>query len=98
MEISLVCADHCRIYFAMFFRTLSRSWEFAKLSYSTLLDHKHLIVFPVISTTASLLVVLSFIVPLEMTGQLDTWMSKLDSEAGGGQDPWMYVTMFLFYF
>lgn len=82
----------------MFFRNWSRSWEFAKLSYRTLLDHKHLMVFPIISTIATLFVLMSFILPLELTGQLDVWLSKLDSESSGGQDPTMYVTMFLFYF
>lgn len=82
----------------MFFRTWSRSWEFAKLSYSTLLDHKHLIVFPVVSTFATILVLASFVLPLEMTGQLDTWLASIDSEAAGSEDPTMYVTAFLFYF
>ena len=82
----------------MFFRTWSRSWEFAKLSYSTLLDHKHLMVFPAISTIATLLVLMSFMVPLQMTGTLDTWLASIDSEAATTDDPTMYVTAFLFYF
>ncbi|PXA04286.1 hypothetical protein DDZ13_07055 [Coraliomargarita sinensis] len=82
----------------MIFRTWSRSWEFAKLSYSTLFDHKHLMVFPAISTTATILVLMSFLLPLEMTGQLDTWLASIDSEASGSEDPTMYVTAFLFYF
>ncbi|HKK18536.1 MAG TPA: DUF6159 family protein [Opitutales bacterium] len=82
----------------MIFRTWSRSWEFAKLSYSTLLDHKHLIVFPAISTVATILVLMSFLLPLELTGQLDTWLASVDSETAGSEDPAMYVTAFLFYF
>ncbi|MGB0744877.1 MAG: DUF6159 family protein [Opitutales bacterium] len=82
----------------MFFRTWSRSWEFAKLSYSTLLEHKHLIAFPVISTAASILVLMSFIVPLEMTGTLDGWMASVDAAEGAPEDPTMYITAFLFYF
>jgi hypothetical protein len=81
----------------MFFRTWSRSWEFAKLSYGTLLDHKHLIVFPAISTIATILVLMSFVVPLQMTGTLDTWLASIDSEAAASDDPTMYVTAFLFY-
>lgn len=82
----------------MFLRTWTRSWEFAKLSYSTLLDHKHLIALPVISSLATLLVLASFLLPLEMTGQLDTWLASIDGEASGAGDPTMYVTAFLFYF
>jgi hypothetical protein len=83
---------------AMFFKSWSRSWEFAKLSYSTLLDNKHLIVFPVISTVATILVLMSFLLPLQMTGTLDNWLASIDSEAAGSNDPTMYVTAFLFYF
>ncbi|WP_269526289.1 DUF6159 family protein [Coraliomargarita parva] len=84
----------------MFFETWARSWEFAKLSYSTLWDHKHLIVFPVISSIASLMVVASFLLPLWQTGQLEAWMAAADGDgaAGQSQEVGMYVTMFLFYF
>jgi hypothetical protein len=82
----------------MIFSSWSRSWEFAKLSYSTLFDHKHLIVFPVFSTAATLLVLMSFLLPLHTTGQLETWIANLDVEGGSAEDPVMYVTMFLFYF
>ncbi|MEM9084016.1 MAG: hypothetical protein AAGB34_10510, partial [Planctomycetota bacterium] len=43
--------------------TISRSWEFAKLSYSIIWDHKKLIIFPIISTVALVLVLASFIFP-----------------------------------
>lgn len=80
------------------FRTWARSWEFAKLSYSTLLDHKHLIAFPLVSTMATILVLLSFMLPLHFTGQLDAWMASMDSEAASSDDPTMYIAAFLFYF
>ena len=38
------------------FATLSRSWEFTKISYSILWQHKSLVAFPIISGVASLLV------------------------------------------
>ena len=82
----------------MFFRTWSRSWEFAKLSYGTLFEHKHLVVFPIVSTIATILVLMSFLVPLEMTGTLDAWLASIDSEVAASDDPAMYVTAFLFYF
>lgn len=80
------------------FRSWSRSWEFAKLSYSTLLDHKHLIAFPLVSTVATILVLLSFLLPLHFTGTLDTWLASVDSGAAGSEDPTMYIAAFLFYF
>ncbi len=80
------------------FESWSRSWEFAKLSYRTLLDHKHLIVFPLISTVATALVFLSFLLPLMQTGQLDAWLNAIGDETTQQQDVGMYVTAFLFYF
>ncbi len=79
------------------FKTLSRSWEFAKLSYRTVLDHKHLMLFPVFSTIATVLVVASFGIPLWGSGQIETWMNEADQGAASN-DPWIYVTLFLFYF
>jgi len=79
------------------FTTLSRSWEFAKLSYRTVLDHKHLMLFPVFSTLATVLVVASFGIPLWGSGQIETWMNEADQGAASN-DPWIYVTLFLFYF
>ncbi len=82
----------------MFFRTMSRSWEFAKLSYSTLFEHKHLMVFPLISTIALVLVIASFLVPLGLSGQLQTWVDSAEAQGSTHEDPMMYVTSFLFYF
>jgi len=81
----------------MFFESWSRSWEFAKLSYSTLFEHKHLMVFPVISTVATLLVLMSFLLPLELTGTMDRWIGELDSGGGATEDPVIYLTTFAFY-
>lgn len=82
----------------MFLRTWSRSWEFAKLSYGTLLENKHLIVFPIISAIALALVLASFFVPLETTGKLNSWISSEEAQNGTQQDPVMYITAFLYYF
>ncbi|MEM0965611.1 MAG: DUF6159 family protein [Verrucomicrobiota bacterium] len=79
------------------FATLSRSWQFAKISYRTLFENKQLLAFPAISTVASILVFASFLLPLWQTGQLDAWFD--DVEAGTSQQDYgMYVTAFLFYF
>ena len=46
------------------FQTLARSWEFAKLSYGLLWEQKRLLVFPLLSGVAALVVTLSFFLPL----------------------------------
>lgn len=80
------------------FRTFARSWEFSKMSYKLLAQHKHLLVFPLISTLAASVVTLSFALPMWQTGQLATWLEFLDEESIASADPIMYVTAFLFYF
>lgn len=79
------------------FRTLSRSWEFAKLSYRTVLENKQLMLFPVFSTIASILVIASFAFPLWQSGQVEAWMTEAD-QGTASQDVGLYVTLFLFYF
>ena len=80
------------------FASLSRSWQFAKMSYSMIWIHKRLLVFPVISSIAAVLVMASFVLPLWQTGQLVEWLQFLDEETVTQTDPFMYVTAFLFYF
>lgn len=80
------------------FASWSRSWNFAKLSFSTLRHHQHLITFPAISGIASLLVLISFMLPLSLTGQLDTWLSSIQTQSSAPEDPRLYITAFLFYF
>ena len=58
-----------------FFGRLSRSWEFAKISYGIIWAHKSLLVFPIFSTVASILVLASFILPLWGAGQMEHFMS-----------------------
>ena len=55
-------------------------------------------IFPIISTTATILVIASFLLPFAMTGTPDTWIASVYFEAGAPEDPTMYVTAFLFYF
>jgi len=79
------------------FQSLSRSWEFAKLSYRTVLDHKHLVLFPVFSTLATVLVVASFGIPLWGSGQIEVWMNEAN-QGTASNDAGIYITLFLFYF
>lgn len=79
------------------FASMSRSWEFAKMSYAMIWCHKRLLFFPLISTFTALLVTLSFVLPLWMTGQLEAWAAAMGGE-GEAQDWVMYLLTFLFYF
>ncbi len=82
------------------FASIGRSWEFAKMSYGIIWDFKQLIVFPIISTFAALVVLASFLIPLWGTGTLEQWMEFMDSEssAQGGPPVLFYVVAFAFYF
>ncbi|MFG0283346.1 MAG: DUF6159 family protein [Phycisphaerales bacterium JB039] len=82
------------------FATLSRSWEFAKISYGMLWACKSLVVFPIMSGAAAIVVLASFAAPLWGTGTIEQWMAAFESEAGlsSAQQAAMWVTLFLFYF
>lgn len=77
------------------FARFARGWEFAKISYGILWDFKQLIVFPICSGIAAILVFASFLIPLFSTGMIDKW-AQLEKE--GKHDPVAYVVTFLFYF
>ena len=79
------------------FATIGRSWEFAKISYRVLWDFKQLIVFPIFSATAAILVTASFVWPLWQSGTLEQWISVSEQEGTEG-NVGMYITLFLFYF
>jgi len=80
------------------FESLSRSWEFTKLSYGMLRAHKYLMLYPVISTSATLLVLLSFAGPLWFSGQMEIWWEAAGDEMTQSQQFWSALTTFLFYF
>ena len=82
-----------------FFGRMSRSWEFAKISYGIIWDFKSLLIFPLLSLTATIIVMASFLLPLWGTGDLAEWMKFLDDEGGTNQvPPVAYVLTFAFYF
>ncbi|MHC4967173.1 MAG: DUF6159 family protein [Planctomycetota bacterium] len=84
------------------FKTIGRSWQFAKISYGIVWDFKKLIVFPLLSTLAAILVIASFAAPLWATGTIQAWVETVDPEAGAtvstADQVAMYGTLFLFYF
>lgn len=73
------------------FEKFSRSWSLVKASASVLQSDRHLLVFPLVSGIAALLVAASFILPLLGMGVL----GRLD----GGGDPGagFYLWLFAFY-
>ncbi len=82
-----------------FFESIGRSWEFSKISYRIVWDHKNLLIFPILSTVAAALVIASFVLPLWGTGTLQQWSQMLESDpSAASRDPMMWVLLFLFYF
>lgn len=72
------------------FEKFSRSWELVKASGSVLAEDKQLLVFPLVSSIATVIVSLAFIVPALGLGVLDG-LDEGHISAGG------YVLGFLFY-
>jgi ribosomal protein L37AE/L43A len=83
-----------------FFGRLSRSWEFAKISYGIIWKHKQLVVFPVFSMVAMIAVVLSFIIPIMSFAETDYFAAAAAAdESGADEVPILtYVIAFAFYF
>ena len=78
---------------------LNRSWQFAKIAYGIIWDFKQLIVFPIMSGAAAILVTLSFVLPLWGTGTLDQFEQFLDEEtAYEPVNMLVYMIAFTFYF
>jgi len=76
------------------FDRFSRSWTLVKASASVLRQDKELLVFPLISSIALMVVMASFALPLLGTGYLQDMMDR-----HGGEIPApAYVIVFLFYF
>ena len=69
------------------FERFSRSWALAKASASVLKSDKELLLFPVISTIAMLVVIATFAIPIFALNLFD----------GGKADPLAFVLGFLFY-
>src|SRR5258706_10743265 len=76
------------------FDRLSRSWRLVKASASVLRQDKELLLFPLISLGALILVLASFAVPVIGLGVLDGLSGHSDQRISIG----MYVIAFLFYF
>lgn len=69
---------------------LENSWQFSKLSYGLIWRHKKLLIFPLLSGIAEMLILATFIIPLFLTEQIE-----LGNALG---DTLFYVILFVFYF
>jgi hypothetical protein len=76
------------------FARIATGWELAKQSFGILRQDKELVLFPLLSGVACVLVLASFVVPLWGTPMFDQVLN--DKQAP--QDPLVYVVMFAFYF
>lgn len=79
------------------FDRIARSFELARASWNVLYTDKKLVLFPIFSGLAVVLVCASFLGPLvglQLAGKID-----LDPANNGGQPPvWIYAVVFAFYF
>jgi len=87
----------------MFFDRLSRGWELAGQSWEVLKKDKSLVVFPILSGIACLLVVASFVLPLFLVPQFGAGLKAVfDEDAAGHQKPTAQIAyaalLFAFYF
>ncbi|MGD8818332.1 MAG: DUF6159 family protein [Acidobacteriota bacterium] len=72
---------------------IARGWALMKQSWQVLMLDKELLVFPMISAVALILVALTFVVPLFTSG----WVASLDSSSEPTANPFVYVWLFAFY-
>jgi hypothetical protein len=75
------------------FARIATGWELMKQSFGVLRSDKELVLFPLMSGIACLLVLVSFAVPLWMT----PWFHQFFDEQQAAQNPIMYVLLFAFY-
>jgi len=54
------------------FQRIAKSWELVKASWNVLLADKELLIFPVISAVASIIVMVTFAIPTFLAGMFDT--------------------------
>jgi hypothetical protein len=75
------------------FARIATGWELMKQSFGVLREDKELVVFPLFSGAACLLVLASFALPLWNS----PWFHQIFADRQAPQDPVAYVLLFLFY-
>jgi hypothetical protein len=68
------------------------------MSYRLVWEYPRLLLYPIISSIASMLVTASFLLPLWQTGRIEEWMQFMGDESATQGNMMMYFTAFLFYF
>lgn len=81
-----------------FLDSLANSWAYARQSYDVIFDNKRLLLLPVLSSTALVLVMGSFLLPLIASGEISAFEALFDDDSSGRLTAGSYVTMFLFYY
>jgi hypothetical protein len=76
------------------FERIAFGWELVKQSFRVLREDKRLIVFPMLSGIACMIVLASFVIPLWGTNEAKMLMDHKHVQLG----PLSYVVLFLFYF
>ena len=76
------------------FERMSNGWELAKSSWSVLKLDKEMLIFPLLSGVACLLVFASFALPLMDSSYVQT----VTEENAAPEDPLAYILLFAFYF
>lgn len=74
------------------FETFGRTWELTKESAAVLRADKEMLMFPVMSAIATILVFATFLAPLAASGALKTM------EKSGASQPLAWVLLFVFYY
>lgn len=73
------------------FARFSRSWKLVKASAEVLRQDKELMLFPLFSSIAAIMVAASFILPVALSGGFD------QVESAGSTEPWLWFWVFTFY-
>jgi len=76
------------------FQRISNGWMMSKQSWRVLMLDKELLIFPLLSGIACLLVLASFAIPLWTSGAVD----RVEDDPSAANQPLTYVVTFLFYF
>jgi hypothetical protein len=71
------------------FARLSNSWELVKASFTVLKADKELVVFPIVSLIGTIVVMITFAIPLALAGFFDSATNKIGVAH--------YIVLFLFY-
>lgn len=77
---------------------ISRSWELGKQSWRVLRSDKQLVVFPLLSTAACLIVLASFALPVVLAVDFGALSREEGAARQAANQPLYYVVMFVFYF